>query len=92
MPDLERVPVRLAPGVRAEHYLGSLVTVAFLDGDPSRPAVVTGPAAGEPGWMPIELQLGETTPLGVARLTDPVLCGPYAGTITGASSTVVAGV
>jgi len=91
MPDLERVPVRLSPGVRAEHTLGSLVTVVFLDGDPSRPRVITGDDDGAPGWMPIEIEIGESPALGVARLTDTVIAGPYAGTITGASARVKAG-
>jgi hypothetical protein len=91
MPDLARVPVRLAPGAKAAHALGSLVTVVFLDGDPSRPRVISGDDAGAPGWMPTTLELGDTAPLGVARLNDTVLAGPWAGTITTASSTIKAG-
>ena len=91
LPDLERVPVRLAPGVRAKHFLGSLVTVVFLDADPSRPCVITGDDAGAPGWMPLELELGDGVTLGVARLGDTVLAGPWAGVITNASVRVKAG-
>jgi hypothetical protein len=91
MPDLERVPVRLAPGVEADHALGSLVLVVFVDGDPSRPCVISGDEAGAPGWMPTTLTLGETPTLGVARVTDPVLAGPWAGTITSASARIKAG-
>lgn len=91
MPDLERVPVRMAPGVRAQHLLGSLVLVTFADCDPSRPCVVAGDAAGTPGWMPIALHLGETPTLGVARQTDTVVAGAFAGTITGGSVRVMAG-
>jgi hypothetical protein len=60
MPDLERVPVRLPPGYRCEHLLGSLVTVAFLDGDASRPRVITGDDAGAPGWTPDEIRIEAT--------------------------------
>jgi len=91
MPDLERVPVRMSAGIKAGHLLGSLVTVLFLDGDPSRPCVFSGAAAGSPGWMPLSLELGDAPTLGVARLTDTVLAGPWAGVITSASVRVKAG-
>lgn len=91
MPDLEGVPVRYAPGVRASHALGSLVLVTFIDADPSRPVVIAGDADDEPGWAPTELDFGEAPRLGVARLTDAVVCGPFAGAITAASATVKAG-
>lgn len=92
MPDLERVPARLPPGVRATFLPGSLVTVMFLDGDPSRPRVFTGDDDGAPGWMPLTLELGDTPTLGVARITDTVIAGPWPGTITSASARIKAGV
>lgn len=58
--DLLRVPVRLAPGLRAEHALGSLVLVTFVDADPSRPAVIAGDDADAPGWAPTGLVVGGT--------------------------------
>jgi len=91
MPDLSRVEVRLAPGVKAQHMLGSTVMVAFADADPSRPFVFTGDAAGAPGWMPLGLELGDTPTLGVARITDAVVAGGFAGTITSASTRIKAG-
>lgn len=91
LPDLARVPVRLAPGVRATHTLGSLVIVAFADGDPSRPFVVACDDPSAPGWAPTKLvidgtaiELGDGALVGVARLGDTA--GPYA--ITTASSKV----
>lgn len=90
MPDLASVPVRLAPGVKALHTLGSLVMVTFADADPSRPFVFAGDAPGAPGWMPLELDLGGPGALGVARLGDTVQAGPYAGVITSASARVKA--
>lgn len=60
MPDLERVPVRLSPGVRADHVLGSLVTVLFLDGDPSRPRAFTGDDDDAPGWLPDDVEVDAT--------------------------------
>jgi len=91
MPDLESVPVRLAPGVKAMHFPGSVVTVMFRDGDPSRPFVISGDASGEPGWMPLFLMLGDEPTLGVARMTDPVIAGPFGGTIISGSIRVKAG-
>ena len=79
------------PGVRAEHALGSQVLVAFLDADASRPAVVGFDSAEQPGWHPLFLELGGPAALGVARQTDPVVAGPFAGTITLGSTRIKAG-
>jgi hypothetical protein len=92
LPDLARVPVRAGiPGVRAEHAPGSQVLVAFLDSDPTRPAVVGFDSPDQPGWQPLILEFG-ATPLGVARVTDTVQAGAFAGVITSASLRVLAGV
>lgn len=92
LPDLARVPVRAGvPGVKATHAPGSAVLVAFLDGDPSRPAVVGFDEPTQPGWVPILLELGAAPTLGVARLTDTVQAGAFAGVITGASARIKAG-
>ncbi|MFA6619418.1 MAG: hypothetical protein WCT23_10170, partial [Candidatus Neomarinimicrobiota bacterium] len=70
MPDLERVAVRLSSGLYADHVLGSLVTVVFLDGDPSRPRVITGDDADAPGFLPdaitIDADAAGTVELGSA--------------------------
>lgn len=93
MPDLARVPVRMGvPGVRAEHAPGSQVLVVFLDADASRPAVVGFDSPDQPGWHPLFLELGGPAPLGVARQTDPVVAGPFAGTITIGSQRIKAGI
>ena len=91
LPDLANVPVRTLSGARALHALGSLVLVGFVDADPARPCVVAQDAAGTPGWMPLQFRLGEDPVLGVARITDPVQAGPFAGAITFASTRVKAG-
>ena len=92
MPDLARVPVRPGmAGMRATVALGSLVLVAFADADPSRPQVISHDAVDSPGWMPLTLDFGEAPRLGVARLTDAVQAGPFAGVITLASTRVRAG-
>jgi hypothetical protein len=57
LPVLQRVPVRLPPGIKAEHTLGSLVLVAFANGDPARPAVIAGDDPSSPGWLPQTLML-----------------------------------
>lgn len=93
LPDLARVPVRMGvPGVRANHFPGAQVLVAFIDADPTRPAVVGFDAPDQPGWHPLTLELGGPLPLGVARLTDPVICGPFSGAIVGASARIKASV
>jgi hypothetical protein len=92
LPDLARVPVRAGvPGVKATHAPGSKVLVAFLDGDPGRPSVVGFDDPEQPGWMPLFLELGAAPTLGVARQTDPVIAGPFAGTITLGSTRIKAG-
>lgn len=91
--DMRRVRVRAGiPGARAEHTLGSLVLVAFVNADPTRPVVVGFDDPESPGWMPQELDFGEAPRLGIARLTDTVVAGPYGGTITGASARIKAGI
>jgi len=93
LPDLARVPVRAGvAGYRSNHSPGSQVLVAFLDGDLTRPAVVGFDAPDSPGWLPLTIELGGPVPLGVARLTDPVQAGPFAGVVTGASGRVKASV
>jgi hypothetical protein len=93
MPDLARVPVRMGvPGVRAEHALGSQVLVVFLDADASRPAVVGFDSPDQPGWHPFQYTMGDTAVQGVARMTDPVIAGGFAGTITLGSTRFRAGI
>lgn len=88
MPDLQRVAVRWPSGVRATHALGSRVVVGFIG---TEPAVIGGESPDAPGWMPLQLTLGEDPALGVARLTDAVIAGGFGGTITFASTRVKAG-
>jgi len=98
MPDLQRVTVR--PGVsgaRADVALGSRVLVAFVDADPARPVVVGFEDAEGEGFQPLALDLDGVLMtlaggvLGVARQTDPVVAGPFGGTIVGASARVRCG-
>lgn len=92
LPDLLRVRVRPGvPGARADHALGSLVLVAFVNSDPGRPVVVAFDDADSPGFVPTALELGAAPRLGVARIGDTVQCGPWSGVITGGSATVKAG-
>jgi hypothetical protein len=81
--DLQRVPVRTSAGVKAKVALGSIVVVGFANSDPSRPQVIAHDAPDAPGWMPLELLLGEEPQLPIARQTDTIVAGPFAGTITG---------
>lgn len=89
MPDLARVPVRPGmSGLRAKIKPGALVLVVFADNDPSQPQIVAHDATDAPGWMPLELQLGEDPALGVAFVGARVQAGPYLGVILEGSSRV----
>lgn len=89
---LSNVPIRMGvPGVRSNLLLGTLVLVEFVDADPSRPVVTGFDAPDAPGWHPLTLEFGGPGALGVARLTDAVVCGPFGGAITFASTTVKSG-
>jgi hypothetical protein len=91
MPLLENVPVRPGmAGLRADVQPGELVLVTFADADPSRPCVVAHDSPDSPGWMPLTLELGEAPTLGVARVTDTVQAGAFAGVITSASARIKA--
>lgn len=93
LPDLENVPVRPGmSGMRAQMTLGALVLVAFPGGDPSRPNVISHDDPDSAGWMPLFLKLGAEPTLGIARITDTVQAGAFAGVITGASTHFKAGV
>lgn len=86
MPVLQRVPVRPGiPGVKSHVALGERVLVAFADGLPHYPQVIAHEDADGPGWMPLDVTFGEAPALGIARQTDPVVAGPFGGTITLAS-------
>jgi hypothetical protein len=95
MPDLQRVYIRPGvPGTRADHTLGSRVLVGFIDGDPSRPAVLGFEDAEGGGFLPIKLEITATAAIEIggvaglpsARQTDPVQAGPFTGVITGPCS------
>jgi len=79
-------------GLRADVQPGELVLVVFADADPSRPCVVAHDAPDSPGWMPLALELGGPGALGVARITDAVQAGAFAGVITFASARVKASI
>lgn len=84
LPDLARVPVRAGlPGVKATYAPGAQVVVTFLDGDPTRPAVVGFDDPGQPGWPFLTMTIGGPDPAaGVAYQGAPVQAGPFAGAIT----------
>ena len=91
MPDLLGVPVRPGmAGLKCNALLGCLVVVQFLDADPSRPVVTGFDAPDAPGWMPLTLELGGPGALGIARIGDAVIAGPYAGTIVAGSARIKA--
>lgn len=79
LPELAGVPIRLPIGTLDANLLpsfGQKCLIMFVNGDPTRPAMVSF----------------DQTPIGpllrVARQTDPVVAGPFAGTIVTGSTTV----
>ncbi len=85
-------------GARANVTLGERVLVTFVDSDPARPSVIAHEDAEGDGFTPLKLELDATAELDlgasalltkiaggtlpVARQTDPVIAGPFGGTIT----------
>lgn len=60
----DAIPIPIAPGLggaSASLTPGSVVYVAFADGDPSLPVVVAGTPRGEPGHVPVLVRLDATT-------------------------------
>ena len=90
VPDLLLVPVSPGmAGLRAEHALGSLVVVQFLDGDPAAPIVTHFEDADGNGWRPTNvyldaangIELGDAVGV-VIRDGDTVTIGATTGVIT----------
>jgi len=82
MPSLSKVP--MMPGLMGEVVTpttGKKCRIVFVNQDPKRPECIG--IIGDPDMIVLESGL-----LGAARMTDPVVAGPFAGTITGASAKV----
>jgi hypothetical protein len=89
---LSRVAIRPGmAGLDADILAGSTAALAFLDSDPSRPFVYAFDEIGSPGWFPLEIRIGRAPHLAAARMTDPVICGPFSGTIVQGSTVVKIG-
>ena len=73
MPDLRGVRVRPSAGCRASLTLGSIVLVAFVNGDPTRPFLTAfeGPSGG--GWLPISTGLDASTNVNLGGATGRAL-------------------
>lgn len=101
-PGLTSIPLRTGiPGVLVEVPKGSRVLVGFENGSPSAPVAHLWQASQAinleietTGTVTIKaataIELGAAATLGVARQTDTVQAGPFAGTITGGSLKVQA--
>jgi hypothetical protein len=89
--DLAAVPVRGPAGVSATVTLGETVLVVYVDADPSRPCVIAHDERDAPGWMPLFVELGGEGLLPVACATDPIVAGPFGGTIVGVPRRIRAG-
>lgn len=56
-PDTLPISVRGFSGVKAEHALGSVVLVQFVEGDPAQPYICAFAAPDDGGWLPTTLTL-----------------------------------
>lgn len=77
LPDL--LPVSVSPGtpgLGATLYLGSIVHLQFLDGDPRYPVVVGHPPRDDEGWKPDELTLDAEDTVTIGASASSVLLGP----------------
>ena len=90
--------VRMRPSILGEtatYPSGSSIVIAFLNRDPSSPFVSHGDPDRIPTVSTIDatggVTVGHGLPLPIARATDPVIAGPFAGTITTGSSLNKAG-
>jgi hypothetical protein len=91
LPVVSRVRVRPGmAGLSADHAVGSLVLVTFVNGDPARPVVTGFDDAESTRFLPddIVIEANNTVGLGptprkdVARKDDIVVVGGFGGTIT----------
>jgi len=79
LPDTSRVLSRPSAGYAPTYQLGSLVLVAFVAGDPSRPFIAFGP------------EVGSSTPPGVTvDATGTLTLGPSASAVVQGAPTVPA--
>lgn len=73
---------------------GSSVLVTFINGDPGRPMVSFSDPNADPEKIALvgteEIKLNNGV-LGAARMTDPVIAGPWSGTIVSGSTTTKIG-
>lgn len=75
MPDLRNVRIRPGvAGLRMRPKLGSLVIVAFVNGDPARPIVTAFDDAESPGFIPDETAVAAVAVLlGSTSASDPIV-------------------
>lgn len=85
------------PGTWAELKDGSTVLVQFIEGDPTMPIITHYEQKGGDGWKPVKLEIDADSiqiamgTMGVARVGDTVIAGPYTGKITSGSDKVKCG-
>lgn len=87
LPDVFGVTMRPSIlGEVATYPSGASIVVAFLNRDPSSPFVAYGDPDSVPTTSTIDatggVTIGHAPALPIARMTDPVVAGPFAGTIT----------
>lgn len=91
MPPLRRVlPMPGVAGCEATLVPGARVLVAFADADPAKPVVIAFEDAEGTSFLPLAITLAQGI-LPAARLSDAVVAGPFAGTITTGSALVKVG-
>ncbi len=76
LPDLARVFARPgAAGHKATYAAGSLVMVAFVEGDATRPFIAFGGVVGAPGTIPQSAELDATGIIRIGRSASEVVVG-----------------
>lgn len=93
LPSVSKVPIRLGiPGVTVKVAPGARCVLEFLEGDPTRPVVTLW---GTTSVLEMDLSATLITlnggVLAIARATDPVVAGPFAGTVVGPGNVTVLG-
>jgi len=77
LPDMQAISMR--PGVSGCHAklkLGSIVLVAFVEGDPGQPVITHFDGKDGSGWKPVEIEIDAQTKITIGKEVTELLLGP----------------
>lgn len=74
-PDTLPIPVRAFSGIKAEHALGTVCLVMFVEGDPMMPFICGFAAPDEGGWLPTTITVDASGTVKVGPSADLVELG-----------------